>query len=124
MMKFRDRELEFDLFDADTAEVYEEAVERVREANANPPKGETMSQTIRRQCGLVFGFFDDLFGDGFHKELFGERTNLMECLDAFAEFVEVVDAQRAQLDDKLGKYANKYAGNRAARRAAVVGGKK
>lgn len=119
MMKFRDKELDFDLFDAETAEAYEEAVERVREANANPPKGETLSQTIRRQCGLVFDFFDDLFGEGFHKELFGERTNLMECVDAFAEFTAAVDAQKAQLNEKISKYAPTP--NRAARRAAVGG---
>lgn len=117
MMKFRDRELDFDLFDADTAEAYEEAVGRVREANTNPPKGETLSQTIRRQCGLVFDFFDDLFGEGFHKELFGERTNLMECVDAFAEFTAAVDVQKAQLNEKISKYTP----NRAARRAAVGG---
>lgn len=120
MMEFHGKELDFDLFDADTAEAYEEAVERVREANANPPKGETLSQTIRRQCGIVFDFFDDLFGDGFHKELFGERTNLMECVDTFAEFTAAVEAQKAQLNEKVSKYA----GNRATRRAAAVGGKK
>lgn len=119
MMKFRDRELDFDLFDADTAEAYEEAVERVQEANANAPKGEALSQTIRRQCEIVFDFFDDLFGDGFHRELFGERTNLMECVDALAEFTAAVDAQKAQLNEKISKYTP----NRAARRAAL-GGKK
>lgn len=119
MMKFRDKELDFDLFDADTAEAYEAAVDAVQEANANAPKGETLSQTIRRQCAIVFDFFDDLFGDGFHKELFGERTNLLECTDAFAEFMAAVDAQKAQLDERIGKATP----NRAARRAAV-GGKK
>lgn len=121
MMKFRDKELDFDLFDAETAEAYEAAVEAVQEANANAPKSETLSQTIRRQCAIVFDFFDDLFGDGFHKELFGDHTNLMECVDAFAEFTAAVDVQKAQLGEKISKYVP--APNRAARRAAV-GGKK
>lgn len=120
MMKFRDKELDFDLFDADTAEAYEAAVDAVMEANADHPKGETLSQTIRRQCAIVFNFFDDLFGDGFHKELFGERTNLLECTDAFAEFTAAVDAQKAQLDERISKTTP----NRATRRAAAVGGRK
>lgn len=122
MMEFRGKELDFDLFDADTAEAYEEAVERVQDANTNPPKGETLSQTIRRQCGIVFDFFDDLFGEGFHKELFGERTNLMECVDAFADFTAAVDAQKAQLAARISKTAP--APNRATRRAAAAAGKK
>lgn len=117
MMTFRGHELDFDLFDAETAEAYEEGVRRVQEADM--PKGETLAQTIRRQCSLVFDFFDDLFGDGFHKELFGERTNLTECIDAFAEFAAAVDAQKAQLNEKVSRYT----GNRAARRS-VVGGKR
>lgn len=117
MMKFRDKELDFDLFDVETAEAYEAAVAAVQEANTNPPKGEPLSQTIRRQCGIVFDFFDDLFGEGFHKELFGERTNLLECLDTFTEFTAAVNAQKAQLDERISKVTP----NRAARRAAVSG---
>ena len=117
MMEFRGKELDFDLFDAETAEAYEAATDAVMEANANSPKGETLSQTIRRQCAIVFDFFDDLFGDGFHKELFGERTNLLECTDTFAEFTAAVDAQKPQLDERNRKIAP----NRAVRRAAAAG---
>jgi len=114
-MVFRDLEIDFDIFDADTAEAYEEAVKRVEEGNKKAP-GDSLSVVIRRQCGLVFDFFDDLFGDGFHKQLFGERTNLTECLDAFEEFVHNVNAQRAVLENKV----NTYAPNRAARRAVAA----
>lgn len=120
MMKFRGMELDFDVFDADTAEAYEEAIKQVQESRAEAPKGETLSATIRRQCGRIFDFFDDLFGDGFHKQLFGERTNLTECVDAFAEFTAQVNAQKQELDDRI----NLYTPNRAARRAAAVAGRK
>lgn len=56
MMKFRDMELDFDVFDAETAEVYEEAIKRVQESRAGTPKDETLSATIRRQCGRILTF--------------------------------------------------------------------
>ena len=119
-MKFRGMELDFDVFDAETAEAYEEAIQRVQESRNDAPQGETLSQTIRRQCERIFDFFDDLFGDGFHKQVFGERTNLRECADAFAEFTTAVSAQKTELDERISLYTP----NRAARRAAAVSGRK
>lgn len=110
-MMFREKELIFDIFDADTAERYETATQGVETASVKI-EGERLSEGIRRQCAAVFAFFDALFGVGFHKNLFGERTNLIECLDAFAEFVALASAQQSAVNDRL----NKYRPDRAARR--------
>ena len=75
MLKFRDIELDFDIFDADQAELYENALSMFQQACDELPEDGTLSAKIRRQCALVFDFFDDLFGDGFHKEIFGDKTN-------------------------------------------------
>ncbi len=118
-MVFRDLDLDFDIFDADTAELYEEAAKQAGEEAVKKP-GETLAECIRRQCGAVFHFFDTLFGDNFHRELFGERTNLVECLEAFREFVGLVNAQRAALDNMIAEVkAEGAAPNRAARRATA-----
>lgn len=111
-MKFRNFDLEFDIFEAATAEKYEAAVAKVQKANELKPDEETMTETIRRECGTVFAFFDSLLGAEARKELFGERVNLLECLDAFAEFIAVVDAQKAALTERIQKYSP----NRTARR--------
>lgn len=39
-MLFRDMELDFDIFDADTAELYEEAAKRAGEEAAKKPRGD------------------------------------------------------------------------------------
>lgn len=118
-MLFRDMELDFDVFDADTAELYEEAAKQASKEAVKKP-GETLAECIRRQCVAVFNFFDTLFGEGFHKEIFGERTNLVECLEAFREFVGLVNAQRATLDTMIAEAkAESVAPNRAMRRAAA-----
>lgn len=122
-MLFKDIELDFDIFDAETADAYEAAVKKARAAAVKKP-GETLGDAIRRQCNAVFDFFDDLFGDGFHKDLFGEKTNLMECIGTFRDFVKAVDAQKGALDALMQEVAADNAAaapNRAARRAAARG---
>ncbi|MEG0764405.1 MAG: DUF6673 family protein [Pseudoflavonifractor sp.] len=118
-MLFKNIELDFDIFDAETADAYEAAVTATRDA-AVKVTGETLGDAIRRQCAAVFCFFDDLFGEGFHKDLFGERTNLMECINTFREFIQAVDAQKAVLETTMQEVtAEGAAPNRAARRAAI-----
>lgn len=118
-MIFRDMELDFDIFDAEDAEIYEEAAKRAKEEAVKKP-GESLADCIRRQCGAVFNFFDTLFGPGFHRDLFGERTNLVECLEAFREFIGLVNDQRSALDTMIAEVkAEGAAPNRAMRRAAA-----
>jgi hypothetical protein len=121
-MLFKDMELDFDIFDAETADAYEAAVKKAQAA-AVKKQGETLGGAIRRQCKAVFTFFDDLFGADFHKDLFGEKTNLMECISTFRDFTKAVDEQKAALDTLMEEVAaDKAAPNRAARRAAAKAG--
>jgi hypothetical protein len=122
-MKFREFDLAFDLFDADDADAYEAAVKRVRAEGGARCEGESLGDTIRRQCTVVFNFFDELFGDGFHKDIFGQKANLVTCLEAFSEFVNAVEAQKLELVELAGQAGislvptQPVQPNRAARRA-------
>lgn len=124
MMQFRDMELDFDLLDADHAEAYEAALEGLRDVAQKPPAGSTLSVVIRYECSKVFSFFDALFGEGFHTQVFGERTNLKECLDTLEEFIRLASKQREELNDRIAKLQAEAAGStpkksgQASRRAA------
>ena len=112
-------ELDFDIFDADSAERFENAVEQVSKEGQNVERqsaeGEIkVSESIRRQCKAVFGFFNSIFGEGTDKKIFGERVNLMQCISAFEETLAQIDAQKAVLNDKLKSATTP---NRAQRRA-------
>ena len=96
-MVFRDFEIDFDIYDADTAESYENALKHVQEAMTQQDS-ESWSSCIRRVCNEIFNFFDVLIEPGIHRELFGNKVNYMDCLDAFQEFNELVIAQKARLD--------------------------
>lgn len=116
-MKFRDMELDFDIYEADTADEYEKAIKDLQKIAAKVP-GESLGNAIRRQCNAVFDFFDYLFGEGFHKEIFGKKTNLLECIEAFKEFNDIVNEQKKSLESRAQEIsAQKATPNRAMRRA-------
>lgn len=123
MIEFRGMELDFDIYDADQAEIYEDALLRVKDEGTKKVPGEGLADAIRRQCGVVFDFFDDLFGDGFHREIFGERTNLAVCLDAFKEFTDLVELQKSALTQKVASMTPNRATRRAAAKHAPIGAK-
>lgn len=118
-MNFRGIELDFDVFDAETADDYEKAVKEIQKMAVKKP-GDSLGDTIRKQCNSVFNFFDSLFGDGFHKEIFGEKTNLVECIEAFKEFNQIVNEQKKALEFTVQEIsAQNVMPNRATRRAAA-----
>ena len=96
--------LGFDYFDADQMERLEKGILEVRDGCGNLPEGLKQSESIRRQCGLVFAFFDGVFGEGTAKMLFGPSTNLMVCLDAFDTVVEEIKKQQRKLLDRQKAY--------------------
>lgn len=124
MMQFRDMELDFDLLDADHAEAYEEALEGLQDTKGKPAAKATLSAVIRWECKKAFTFFDTLFGEGFHVQLFGERANLTECINALEEFINLANTQREELDSRVATLQAQAAenslksANRATRRAA------
>ena len=46
------------------------------------PKDGKRSDYILNYCRSVFAFFNDLFGEGTDREMFGESTNMRVCDDA------------------------------------------
>jgi len=102
---------DLDILEAGVAERYEKVLERVVEA-AKKTEGLKMAESIRKQCEAVFMCFNEIFGEGTDKKVFGERVNLLICMKAFEELVEKANEQKSELD----KLLNKYSPNRAQKR--------
>lgn len=112
-MKINGVELEdLDIYDADVAEKYEKQLDKIEKLTTKV-EGMGLSEGIRYQCNLIFDIFNELFGEGTDKKVFGEKVNLKTCLNAFAELIEQTNEQKK----KIGKLSNKYSPNRAQRRA-------
>lgn len=99
-MKINDAELELDLYDADVMDRYTEAMKKLDEKEKNKSiKGLSNGDIIRQECQMVFDFFNEIFGEGTDKKVFGNKTNIKICLEAFKQVVEYT----ASIDKDLAK---------------------
>ena len=93
-MKINGIELkDIDLLDADIMENIEIATENVVNDIEEVKKTKSYSEAIRKQCIAIFEYFNTIFGEGTDKEIFGDKTNLRECLNAFKEFLAYIEEQ-------------------------------
>jgi hypothetical protein len=100
-----------DIFDADTAEKYEIVLDKVVNSSKKL-EGLKTSAVIRIQCESVFEVFNELFGEGTDKKVFGDKVNLKTCLFAFEELVTHINEQKGEVE----KIAAKYSPNRLQKR--------
>ena len=104
--------------DIDVADALE--MERCEKANDNvsdkmkqlDTNGKRRSELIRAQCSAIFEFFDDVFGDGTAKKVFGESVNLTTCINAYEGVIVAVN----KLDKAVGEQYKSKLGNRQQRR--------
>lgn len=111
-------ELEYNALDADTAERTEQAVktvqERISELQQNPST--SFATEIRKACHTIFECFNTIFGNGTDKKLFGEKCDLGDCMEAFAELYKQTSESGIQ---RVQTIVNKYTPNRDTRRDAT-----
>lgn len=112
---------DIDVSDALVMENYEAAHDKVAEKMNNlDVNGKRRSELIRIQCEAVFEFFEDVFGEGTAKKVFGESVNLTTCLNAYEAVVYGVNT----LDKKAAEKIKSKFGNRQQRRNQNKGKKK
>lgn len=105
-----------DIFDVEVVEKYESGLEKIKEMS-NDLIDKSFSESIRIQCNHIFDFFNIMFGDGADKKIFGDKVNLVTCVEAFEELISQVNEQKSEQMKKIDKISNKYSPNRAARRS-------
>lgn len=108
-------ELELNLLDADTAEQFESAVHNYIAATAaiKDQHIERVPDQIRAQCHAIFDFTDAVFGENTHHKIFGEKCDLVQCIDVYEAILNEKRNQEEQFNQRLQKYLP----NRAQRRA-------
>lgn len=103
---------DLDIFDVEVAEKCERALEKVKVVSDfnEDIKG---SQIIKRQCIAINECFNELFGEGTDKKIFGNKMNIITSLNAFEELVDAVQEKSSEIE----KISNKYSSNRSKRRS-------
>lgn len=118
-MKILNVELEdFDFNDADAVERFDKNVNLAeKKIKALSPKGKTAADVIREGCTIIFECFDGIFGDGTSQKIFGPKTSLRTCTEAFRDLKAEKEKQDKELTSLIGEIGKEYSPNRAARRA-------
>lgn len=125
MLTINGVELEFDVFDVETAAVYEDARKQVQERFLEmkaAEEEENFPLVLKIGCEAIREAFDCVFGEGTSSEVFGERMNFRESIEAFKQLSDEANSQFAEQkkwsQDIIASRANS-AGNRVQRRAAL-----
>ena len=116
-------EYHFDIADADDSEKFERANEQMQAGEKLQPKDGKLSDLTRSTCKLIKDFLSTCLGEEAVIAFFGDKDNLTNCYEAYAGFLNMVAAQRDQLQrTQFGIKAGQ--GNRAQRRHQQKHGKK
>lgn len=96
---------DLDIFDADVAEKYEDAMENVSNEMViiNDLRG---SEIIRHQCNVIYNCFNELFGEGTSNKIFGDKDNIVTCLEAFEKLISSTNKKALKLRELQSKYLN------------------
>ena len=104
--------IDLDIYDLEVAENYEKAL-KLLEGVEDRVKNKGIAESIKTQCNTIFNFFNIMYGEGADKKIFGDKVNLVTCLDALGEFMEQFNTQG---NNTFNSINNKYSPNRAKRR--------
>ena len=75
------------------ARKYDDGLKKVIEAANKATECTSGADGIEMECDAVIGFLDDIFGPGSAKKVLGEETDLLTCLDAWEDLVELYEKQ-------------------------------
>ena len=108
-------EVEFDAYDAETADTYDSFLKSVDETSEKLKSmaDENPGDAIRLMFGVVSDGCDALFGSGMGAKICGERPNMIVALAVFGKIRESQDAQIEEMRKLSYTSIEKYGGSDA-----------
>lgn len=97
---------DIDVYDVDIMEKYETASENL--TNYKAPEGGTTSEQWRQECLAIFSVFNQLWGEGSDKLVFGDTMNIKTCWKAMGELFEEIIRQKEEGEMLFNKYNLTY----------------
>lgn len=94
-VKLQGKEVQADLLNPKVTKRFEDGFSEVlRRFNASMEDGSVPgSERIRLQCQAVIDYVTDIFGADGAKEVLGEETDLLTCMDVLEEMQELYSSQ-------------------------------
>lgn len=82
------------LLNPKAAAVYEngmkKCIERIRTADERIENG---VEALKEQCNAVIDYIDEVFGVGTSRQILGEETDVLTCLDALTDMANLYEKQ-------------------------------
>ena len=111
-------ELELDLLDADVVEKYEYLMQDIRQKINDPSQYEGLENAdqMRKQCLVIDGFFNELFGEDTSGKIFPKSGHLGMRMEAFAQVAAAGKMAGSEMHAIAQKYDLERIQNREQRR--------
>lgn len=108
---------DLDVADLETAQKIDDFYAKYKDASDKVESEENRVTVIKTVCNAVFSGIDDLFGSGTAKQVFGDKTNMRECMEAYRDITLAINQTQKVLASDINQMVHEM-GNRAARRSA------
>lgn len=104
MWEYNGEQFEFDLMDAETADRYDRALEKMEENEKRIKQSGKLSETIRSTCDMVYEFFDDIFGKEISSRIIEKNYNMRDCSEVFfRSFIPFANKQVEEINAYYGR---------------------
>ena len=100
-MKILDKEIEFSFEDA-------ENMDKIQTLDLKYQEKLQQAKSTVEQSQIYKEFFDKLIGEGTSKEIFGDRNNILQIIDAYQDIVNEAERVAAKINEKSSKMKKKY----------------
>ena len=102
-------EFDVDFTDADILEKIEResmiTAQKAQELEKQNLDDLSVAEGIRQECKMLKDFFDNVFGEGTSKELFGDKDSLNECVKAYEDTMNAYQEQYKEFYERVSKYS-------------------
>lgn len=111
-MKILGKEIDFSFSNIDNLEKIKKAY---TEMQLSQLQGNDFIEMMKNYCSLVRNFVNEIFGEGFDVELFGNDNDYEIMTDAVIDISEEFIKNKMSLEEKYEKLNKKYSKNRIRR---------
>lgn len=112
-------DLEYDILELDEMERYYDVTDRITEELQNTEETERPVDGVRRMCQAVIKGFDELFGAGTAREIFGDRIYVDDIMLGYTTMVNAMNEAMSAGTAEINAAMQAAPRNRAERRAQV-----
>lgn len=108
LWKWKDVELEVDMYDVGFQEKYEKAFEKMKITEEELQLIGSLTDFSKNYCRMFFRLFDDIFEEGTSDKLFHGKMNIREVEDCYDSFLECCKKETEYYLKKVATRTKKY----------------